>query len=126
MRISEAFPSQYLKAVDLKKQTVRVSIDRVAMEDIGSENKPILYFKGKDKGLVLNKTNSNSLVYLFGDETDDWRGREVELFPMLVDFQGRQVEAIRLRPVGAPATAPRVTAAHSEANPPPPDDDIPF
>lgn len=128
MRITEAFPSQYLKAADLQKRTIRVVIDRVAMEDIGSDNKPILYFRGKDKGLVLNKTNANNIVYLFGEETDTWAGREIELFPTLVDFQGRQVEAIRVRPTsGNGQVPPAGRAATSDREPPPPlDDDIPF
>jgi hypothetical protein len=58
MKISEEFPSQYLKASDLGGRDIRVTMGRVEREKIGTDNKLVLYFKGKDKGLVLNKTNA--------------------------------------------------------------------
>lgn len=99
--INEAFPSDYLRAADLQGNSIRVTIDDCVMEEIGrgrdASRKPVLYFKGKKKGLALNKTNSMTIAQAFGMETDDWRGAEVELFPAMVDYQGKQVEAIRVR-----------------------------
>lgn len=97
MRISTAFPSDYLKAGDLGGRTVRVVMSHVEMKDIGGDHKPVLYFQGKDKGMVLNKTNANNITALYGDDTDHWAGREIMLFPAMVDFQGKTVEAIRVR-----------------------------
>jgi hypothetical protein len=97
MRISNAFPSTYLKAADLNGRTAKVVMESIRMEDIGSEQKPILYFQGKEKGLVLNKTNANNIAYAYGEETDTWAGRPLELFEAMVDFQGRTVPAIRVR-----------------------------
>jgi hypothetical protein len=97
MRISTAFPSDYLKAGDLAGRTVRVVMSHVEMKDIGDDHKPVLYFQGKDKGMVLNKTNANNITALYGDDTDGWAGREIMLFPAMVDFQGQTVEAIRIR-----------------------------
>ena len=59
MDINSAFPSNYLKAADLRGGRVTVAIDSVVIENIGDEDKPIVYFQGKEKGLVLNKTNAN-------------------------------------------------------------------
>lgn len=98
MRIDSAFPSTYLKAADLQGRNVSVVMDHVKMEDIGGDHKPILYFRGKEKGLVLNKTNSNNISIAYGYETDEWTGKAIELFPTMVDFQGKSVEAIRCRP----------------------------
>lgn len=95
--ISEAFPGTYIKAADLKDRTSRVTMDRVMMEDVGGDHKPVLYFTGKDRGLVLNKTNANNIVAAFGDDTDGWHGGEIELFPTMVDFQGKSVPAVRVR-----------------------------
>jgi hypothetical protein len=129
MRISAAFPSTYLKAADLQGRTVPVAIDRVELEEIGGEHKPILYFQGKDKGLVLNKTNANNIAAVYGDDTDDWIGGGIQLFPTMVDFQGRSVEAIRVRvaprkaasaPQPRPAPAPQ-NGGHADL-----DDEIPF
>lgn len=99
MRVSEAFPSNYVKAADLRGNNARVVIDRVKIEEIGDDRKPVLYFQGKEKGLVLNKTNANNISVLYGDDMEEWQGKEIILFPAMVDFQGRTVEAIRVRGV---------------------------
>lgn len=137
MNINDAFPSNYLKAADLKGQVVTVVMANVAHEKIGDDDKLILYFDGKDKGLVLNKTNANNIAAIYGPETDSWRGQKVALATAWVDFQGRSVEAIRVRPPqnGASVNAPlnRTNGARDfdERNPPPRetadlDDEIPF
>lgn len=113
MRIDSAFPSNYLKAADLAGRNVSVTMDRVAMEDIGGDHKPVLYFQGKEKGLVLNKTNSTNISMAYGNETDEWAGKEIVLFPAWVDFQGRSVEAIRVRP---PAAKDRAAQSHQAPN----------
>jgi hypothetical protein len=121
LKIGAAFPSQYLKAADIGSARPVVTIDRVVMEDIGGDQKPILYFKGKEKGLVLNKTNANAIIGMTGnDETESWGGQRVAMFVTKVDFQGKRVDAIRIE--DAPANG-------KTAPPPPPqdeDDSIPF
>src|SRR5574338_369190 len=97
MQVSQVFPSNYLKASDLQGRAVNVKIDRVEIEKIGTDDKPVLYFQGKEKGMVLNKTNANNIAYLYGQETDDWNGAEITLFEAMVDFQGKTVPAIRVR-----------------------------
>lgn len=97
MKISSAFPSNYLKATDLQDRNVMVKMDRVSLEKIGEDEKPVLYFVGKEKGMVLNKTNAQNIAIVYGDDTNDWRDQELVLFPAMVDFQGKTVEAIRVR-----------------------------
>ncbi len=96
MNINAAFPSTYLKAADLQNRRVNVGIDRVVIEEVGSEHKPIVYFIGKDRGLVLNKTNGNIIAEMYGPETDDWHGKVITLYPARVEFQGKIVDAIRV------------------------------
>src|SRR3990167_4782183 len=133
MKVSTAFPSTYLKAADLQGKQVRVVIDRVGLEEVGDGHKPVIYFKDKDKGLVLNKTNANNISLVYGDEMDDWIGEQIELFESMVDFQGRTVPAIRVRvprqsktlPSGAVPTKSKTVQAYDETNPPP-IGDVPF
>jgi hypothetical protein len=118
MKINDAFPSNYLKASDFEGDTV-VTIKNVTLEDIGQgkkqETKAIVHFDEFDKGLVLNVTNKNAIEGLYGDETDDWTGKQITLFPTEVEFAGEQVMAIRVRlrkPVSAaPANGNSATAA---------------
>jgi len=130
MRIDAAFPSKYLKSADLNGRTAVVKIANVRMEEVEKgKEKPILYFVGKDKGMVLNKANSATITMLYGPETDDWTGSPLELFVALVDFQGKQTEAIRVRaprPQGQPRPAPVREPEPAYADRPDLDDDIPF
>lgn len=115
--IQEAFPSKYLKAHDLKGNTVSVVIDRVEFETVGQEKelKPVVYFQGKDKGMILNKTNANKIMQLLESPvTEEWKGGRIALYPTETNFGGEVVDCIRVRAAknGRPAAPP----------PPPPDD----
>ncbi len=104
MNISTSFPSTFLKAGDLKGQTALVSMESVVLEKVGDDEKPVLYFRGKDKGVVLNKTNSQMISASYGDETDNWVGQPLEIYPDKTSFKGDIVDCIRVR-VPAPAAA---------------------
>ena len=105
MKMSEMYPdtSTWLKAADLQKRRVVAEINHVKAEEINGndgkkETKAVVYFKGKEKGLVLNKTNAAQIAYMYGDEMDMWDGKQIELYPTMVDFAGKMVEAIRIAP----------------------------
>lgn len=133
MKMSEMYPdtSTWLKAADLQKRRVLVEIDHVRAEEInsndgGKETKAVVYFKGHEKGLVLNKTNAAQIAYMYGDEMDMWTDRRIELYPTMVDFAGKMVEAIRIAPppgqpvnAGAQAQAAGHNAAQGFAPPQP-------
>ena len=128
MNIDSAFPSNYLKASDLGTNAPVVTIDRVEIEPIGrnKEMKPVLYFAGKEKGVVLNKTNSNMIASLLGSrDTDDWHGCSIRLYATTTEFGGETVECIRIKAaVQRQAPAPRPPAPEPVA--PLTDEDIPF
>jgi ABC-type amino acid transport substrate-binding protein len=113
MDISEVFSGASLKAEDLKGREIAVVIASVAMKTFEDGNKLVLAFQGARKTLVANRTNSQMIAELYGPNTDHWVGREVVLFPSRVNFQGRLVDAIRVKgpraPV-APVKAPPVAA----------------
>ena len=117
MRISDAFPSKYLKAADLKGRPRTVIVADCLHEEVDQgERKPVAYFQDMKKALILNLTNSRTIVDAFGDETDAWVGKQIELYPTKVSFQGRLVDAIRVR---IPAPPPQAEADAFE-------DDIPW
>lgn len=122
--INEAFPSKFLSAADLMGNTVRVQINNVIFEDVGRgadmRRKPVVYFFNKSKGLALNKTNANMIAAAYGNETENWRGAEVELFPTVVDFQGRSVDAIRVRVPPRSARPAEQMPPSAPVNAPPP------
>jgi hypothetical protein len=91
------------------------------MRDFENEKaKPVLHFRGTDKMLVLNKTNATSIAKFCGDNTDEWQGNEVVLYPTKVDFQGTRVDAIRVK------EPPRTGTASASTNDEPFSDPIPL
>lgn len=101
--INDAFPSRFVRATDLKGHRVVVILDRVEYEVLDRQKKAILYFRGKEKGLVLNKTNANRLIQLLGTAiTEQWSGQRVTLYAEPVPFQGGMVPGVRIAPVAIP------------------------
>lgn len=99
MDINEAFPSKWLKASDLGGNQPTMTISDVKYEEVGDDgNKPVIFFEETDKGIVLNKTNATNISEKYGTKTEAWRGKKVILFTTWVDFNGKSVEAIRIRP----------------------------
>ena len=114
--LSDAFPSKYLKAIDLQNQEAIATISKVTSEvlenDGKKEEKAVVYFEGFDKGLVLNKTNGMSIAEIAGSEVfESWPGACISLYTMPVQFGSKLVEAIRVKRPPAPATAPATAQA---------------
>ncbi len=128
MNVNEAFPSKFLKASDIGDAQPVVVIKDVVMETIGEDRRPILYFVGKEKGVVLNKTNATNISEAYGPDTDGWTGKKVILFTAWVDFQGKSVEAIRIRPhrEAKGTVAPAFAEPPAREFAPADDSDIPF
>lgn len=102
MKKNDMFPSKYLKASDCEDGDLIVTIREVKQEDVGSaakkEVKAVVYFEEVDKGLVLNKTNWNTIEKLTGNEdTDEWAGEKIALYATEVEFQGDMVMSVRVR-----------------------------
>ena len=103
MNIDSAFPSNYIKASDLGDNQPVVTMREVKSEAIGrnKEIKPVLYFEGKTKGLVLNKTNAKKIADLVGSkDTEDWPGCKIRLYATETEFAGETTECIRVKAIG--------------------------
>lgn len=121
-KLKDMFPSKYLKASDFDETGSVLTIERIKEESIGAgkdaDEKWVLYFEENDKGLVLNKTNTNIIAGMYGDDTDDWIGKLVTLYATETSFQGEQVECIRIKkkPPKPSARKPAPAAAKAPAN----------
>lgn len=128
MRMKELYPSKYLKADDVDEQGGEVSalIKTVKLEEMqdnegAKEDKPVLYFNNVPKGMVLNRTNADRISAVYGDESDNWRGKPVTLYTEQVTAFGKTTNAIRLR-VAKPKAAPVVQAEPAAEGAPDPAD----
>jgi hypothetical protein len=113
VKMHDAFPGNYLKADQIQKPT-EVIIDRVEMADFDDGSKPVVYFRGKQLGAVLNKTRWAAIEsILMAQDTDDWVGRRIIIKRGQTMFQGKSVGTIAFE---------AVPGASEEMAP----DDIPF
>lgn len=109
--LDDIFASKYLKAIDLNGRTFKMTIARVTVEKFTERDgrdkvRPVVFFNGAHKGLLLNKTNAFSIGSAYGKNTDAWIGKALELYPDTTLFGGQPTPCIRVRPVYPQANAP--------------------
>jgi hypothetical protein len=74
-----------LKAKDFIGKSMKLTIDRVevvhyeASEKEPANSKPALYFVGKEKRLILNSVNTETLCNAYGANSEGWTGKEIAL-----------------------------------------------
>jgi len=91
-------PSPHISAEELEGDTV-VTIKRCSFEEVGTEqvDKAVVHFDEFDRGFVLNKTNVGRIIALHGNQTEDWKGKQITLYASETDFNGKVVPCIRVR-----------------------------
>lgn len=93
--------SKWLKASDLKRDgrpvKAEVTIDRVELVEFKDNTKKIgIFFQGREKGMVLNKTNAALIAEQHGQDTQQWAGKKIKIYPTTTDFGGERVECLRV------------------------------
>lgn len=160
------FQGEYLNAAELGKATPTVRIIGIKLVDvpvIGKDGdvdeaktkaKGVLYFEGKKRGIVLNRTNAQAIAAMFGLDTDGWMGKRITIHAVPVKVGNKTEPGIRVmgspdikapvtfeltlprkRPVKTTlqvtvlgrngAAAPPAPEPPPAEDPPPPDDSVP-
>lgn len=96
------YDSQFLHEYDLTKDEVTVEIASVEVGELTSQGgrkskKPLVKFRGAEKGLALNKVNGKAIAQLYGTETTEWIGKRVTLFRSTTEMAGETVKCIRVK-----------------------------
>ncbi len=90
---SEQFEGDYLESFHLPGP-VTVTIEKIdAKNTVKSKSKklidkPILWFVGKTRGLVLNKTNGREIARMHGNDMMAWIGQKITILPTTCDAFG--------------------------------------
>ena len=77
--------SDDLKAKDFIGKNLKLTIERVetvtypAEENKPEQTRPVLYFVGKEKRLVVNGTNTETLCDAYGDDSEGWTEKDISL-----------------------------------------------
>jgi len=98
------YDSEYLASWDFEDNDVTVTISKVVQGELrdpstGSKaKKPLVYFKGAEKALVLNKTNGRIVADMYGTDADKWIGKAITLYAGPVEAFGKTVGSVKVRP----------------------------
>jgi hypothetical protein len=97
------FDRDYIAAFDLQGKDRTVTIERVVGKELTANGgrkskKPVIYFKGAEKGFALNKTNGKVIAALYGPNTEQWAGKKITLYPTKTTFGSEEMDCIRVRP----------------------------
>jgi hypothetical protein len=89
----------YLKAAHLKTAIVPATIERIDFQTVhprpGQEEiKPVMYFVGKQKGLILTSTNQDFPRATFGDEITASYGKLITLRAVRKTIAGRGIDTV--------------------------------
>src|SRR5262245_22716054 len=88
------YGSRFLRAEDLAGKTATVTIASVEDVEFDKGLKPVLHFRDKKKGVVVNASNYDILAAAFGNNTIGWPGRTIILRGTKVRFKGQLVDSI--------------------------------
>jgi hypothetical protein len=113
--------SRYLKAEDLVGKTYNVAIEHVEDVQFDRGVKPVIYFRGWKKGLVVNATNFDVLAAAIDGDSQKWVKHTVTLSGTKVPFSGKQVDSIK---ISVPKVSVRLVKEPTAADPEL-DDEIP-
>jgi hypothetical protein len=104
MKITEMFPSKYVKGEDLGGQAFTVTIAGVAAEKMRPSQaspeveKYVLYTTEGKKGIILSKTLAQQIARIVAsDDTDQWTGKKIKIYPEPQTVAGVPRVAIRAR-----------------------------
>src|SRR5215831_4601389 len=102
MHMTKYAASTFIKVDALAGGSLRKTITDV---EEGKFDKPVATFEDGSK-LSLNKTNVRTLIRAFGDDSNDWIDRPVELYAGTVsDKNGEPMPSVLVRPIPPLAAA---------------------
>lgn len=101
MKRTDAFKSNYLGQGDIERPTIGV-IQAVGIESLngdgGKEDKPVVHFSNGVKPMILNLINWQTIEDAYGDDSDSWIGKRIELYvDRNVMFGNKKVGGVRVR-----------------------------
>jgi len=94
---------KWLKCIHLQGREWTLQIESVEAGTVEGEkgrksSKPVLRFRGTKLPFAISKTDTNTLVGLYGSKPAGLVGKLVTLYPTTTQLSGKTVDCIRIRP----------------------------
>lgn len=102
-KVGDFYPDTYFTGTAMEGEDEQVlTIDAVVLTKLQNPNtgeteqKPVVFFKEDDRGLVLgSKSKFNTMAEVLDlEDSDDWPGQKVRIFPTRAQFQGKPVPSV--------------------------------
>ena len=104
MKLNAMFPRKFATGEDLNGQSVTVTVKSMSMEKLSPHpgqppmDRFVLYFSETVKGVILSRTLAEQIASILqSDDTDQWVGKKVTLFPQPLNVAGKSRIAIRAK-----------------------------
>lgn len=103
MKVHDVYQSPYIKPAELAGRTMKATIQRVTLDTFEYNSrktkKLVCWFAmtdGKLRGVPLNQTNADILADLLGDESDEWKGKQINVYAEIASVGGKEVSVFRV------------------------------
>jgi hypothetical protein len=105
--LDAAFPSRYLTSGDVEGKSFTATIKSVDYEKMADgQEKPVAFFEGLKKGVVLNKTKARFIALLARSKRfDDWAGIAIQICGGRTTLRGEEVPCIKFEHTAKQKTA---------------------
>jgi phage-related baseplate assembly protein len=104
MKLSKMYPRKYATGEDLHGNAVTVTVKNITVEKMSPrpgqppQDNFVIYFQETIKGVILSRTLAEQIASaLQSDDTDDWTGKKITLYPEPLTVAGTPRIAIRAR-----------------------------
>jgi len=95
--VNDIYGGNFLTAKDIEGSET-VKIKTATVEEVGEKRKIVLTFEDTiDKKFPLNSTNAKRCVKLLGDDYTKWVGQSITIIKTMVEFSGKDVDALRIK-----------------------------
>lgn len=105
MKFHEMYPKDRIYAADFGGKPVTLTIKAVEMKALGEGAKqktlPVWHFEETPKTFPAVKTNGVCARAMFGDDSDEWVGHKITLYPA-EDTSGMSDDGLCIRVLGSP------------------------
>lgn len=88
--------SPFIKGDDLEEGERTIVTIKFAEEVAfpSGDTVPVLSFLELEQKLTLNKTRIKKLVEILGEDTDEWVGKRIALYPIDVQYNGKTMPGV--------------------------------
>lgn len=116
MDFRDLYAGKYLNTSDVKEKPFRGTIVRAKAEEMkDGKVKAVIYFEGRDRGLVLNGTRHDTLIQITGSaNSEDWIGTKIDVRDGMTNYGGKPTGCIVISKPAVKKTAEQKAAEVKE------------